>query len=125
VTITTSLCRIETDGGRFARHTGVPLAPGAYCLLRVRDSGEGMSGETLSRIFDPFFTTKFTGRGLGLAAVLGIVRGHRGGLAVRSRPGRGTVFEVAFPAVEADAPTAPGDPPAPRPTAAATGLVPA
>lgn len=73
-----------------------PLA-GDYVVLQVSDTGCGMTEETLSHIFDPFFTTKFMGRGLGLAALLGIVRGHRGTLKVRTTPGRGTTFEVFFP----------------------------
>jgi PAS domain S-box-containing protein len=77
---------------------GVP--PGTYVTLEVRDAGCGMDAVTLSRIFDPFFTTKFTGRGLGLAAVMGIVRGHRGALHVESAPGKGSSFKVLFPASE-------------------------
>ncbi len=73
------------------------LAPGQYVFLRVADTGCGMDAEMLERIFDPFFTTKFIGRGLGLAAVLGTVRGHRGGIHVESRPAEGTTFEVLFP----------------------------
>lgn len=81
---------------------GWRLPPGAradhYVLLQVEDNGCGMSAETLSRIFDPFFTTKFSGRGLGLSAVLGIARRHGGGLRIRSREGEGTLFELILPA---------------------------
>jgi CheY-like chemotaxis protein len=82
--------------------TGEPLPPGPYVELTVRDDGEGMDEARMARIFEPFFTTKATGRGLGLAATQGIVRGHRGGLKVESVPGRGTTFRVLLPATAAD-----------------------
>ncbi|HEX7088189.1 MAG TPA: PAS domain-containing protein [Vicinamibacterales bacterium] len=82
-----------------ALYLGSDLPEGSYVCLEVADTGHGMSSETVARIFDPFFTTKFTGRGLGLAAVLGIVRTHRGALDVETREGVGTSFRVYLPAV--------------------------
>jgi PAS domain S-box-containing protein len=83
-------------------HPSFDLAEGRYVYLEVRDDGCGMSPETLARIFDPFFTTKFTGRGLGLAAVLGIVRAHRGAIKVTSQTGCGTIFTLIFPVLRED-----------------------
>ncbi len=76
-----------------------PLEEGLYTYIEVADTGCGIAPHQLPNIFDPFFTTKFTGRGLGLAAVQGIVRGHKGAIKVHSEPGRGTSFRVLFPAV--------------------------
>jgi two-component system, cell cycle sensor histidine kinase and response regulator CckA len=76
------------------------LKPGRYITLEVNDSGCGMDRETLEKIFDPFFTTKFTGRGLGLAAVSGIIRGHKGAFKVYTAPGQGSTFKVFFPVAD-------------------------
>ena len=78
---------------------GRHIAPGQYVMLEVHDNGCGIDEADMRRIFEPFFTTKFTGRGLGLAAVSGIVRGHKGAIRVYSFPGKGTTFKVLFPAV--------------------------
>ncbi len=77
---------------------GQPLSTGVYCYFEVSDTGCGMDRETIDKIFDPFFTTKFTGRGLGMSAILGIVRGHKGAIKVYSEIGRGTSFKILFPA---------------------------
>ncbi len=82
---------------------GEQLAEGEYVLLEVQDTGVGIAQEVLGRIFDPFFSTKFAGRGLGLAAVLGIVRGHKGALCVISTPGEGSLFRMLLPAQGAGA----------------------
>ncbi len=74
------------------------LPEGLYTYLEVADTGDGMEKEVINRIFDPFYTTKFTGRGLGMAAVLGIVRGHGGAIKIYSEPGKGTTIKVLLPA---------------------------
>jgi len=79
---------------------GESTGAGTNVCLEITDTGSGMSAETKARIFEPFFTTKFTGRGLGLAAVHGIVRGHHGVMEVESELGRGTTFRLLFPGAE-------------------------
>ncbi|MBN2310183.1 MAG: PAS domain S-box protein [Candidatus Hydrogenedentes bacterium] len=113
--ITNASDALESKEGRIAirtglarRHDAAPrdtglvgeLTPGDYVYVEVSDTGCGMSEATRQRMFDPFYTTKFAGRGLGLAAVLGIVRGHGGALDVRSEEGRGTTFRAFFPCSE-------------------------
>ncbi len=96
------------------RQTLGEVDPGIFAFIEVSDTGSGMDADTVARIFDPFFTTKATGRGLGLAAVQGIVRGHRGLVTVYSELGRGTTFKVLLPHSAAsselttDEPNAPG-----------------
>lgn len=79
-----------------------PLPEGRYACIEICDTGCGMAPETLHKIFDPFFTTKFTGRGLGMAAVLGIVRGHHGAIIIQSKLSEGSTFTVLFPAANAE-----------------------
>jgi nitrogen-specific signal transduction histidine kinase len=89
---------------------GEGLRAGTYVVPTVADSGAGMDAGTKARIFDPCFTTKFSGRGLGLAAVTGIVRGHQGAITVEFSPGCGSTFRVYLPAA-AQAARAGGDQP--------------
>ena len=103
VTVTTQTQTVDEE---YARNFDMAysLQPGLYVALEVHDNGSGMTAETQRKIFDPFFTTKFHGRGLGLSAVQGIVRGHKGALRVYSEPGHGTTFKILFPASGATAP---------------------
>ncbi len=81
---------------------GQPMEAGRYLVLSVADTGCGIEPQVLSRIFDPFFTTKTTGRGLGLSAMLGILKGHKAGIHIETEVGQGTTFQVFFPALGAD-----------------------
>jgi PAS domain S-box-containing protein len=102
VTVSTAAGMYRAEA--FARSAaGGASKSGTYVVLEVLDDGVGMDASTVAQMFDPFFTTKFTGRGLGMAAVLGIVRGHEGAIDVESSPGKGTRIRVFFPASEAAA----------------------
>ncbi|MCE1205755.1 MAG: response regulator [Holophagaceae bacterium] len=98
-----TLTAVELGTGHWAE----AIEPGLYAVLEVSDQGHGIHGAMLPRIFDPFFSTRDLGRGLGLAAALGIVRGHRGGIQVESIPDVGSVFRVHFPAPESQVSSTP------------------
>jgi PAS domain S-box-containing protein len=113
--ITNAWEAIGADGGTITVRTGereveqevlnpaapaIPIHPGRYVTLEVVDTGCGMPPDLLNRIFDPFFSTKFMGRGLGLSALLGILRGHGGSIQVHSEPGQGSTFRLFLPVTE-------------------------
>jgi PAS domain S-box-containing protein len=97
-TVTVSLSSTGPEVLRAGHFRPPPEAVEQYVMLDVRDNGIGMDQATQARIFDPFFTTKFTGRGLGLAATLGALQGHKGSISVESALGKGTCFRLLFPA---------------------------
>ncbi len=107
VTVATSMADVEEG---FVDAMGEDVAPGRYVSIAVSDTGSGIDEEKKTRIFDPFFTTKFTGRGLGLAAVAGILRSHKGAITLESAPGRGSTFQVFLPAAETYVPESEQEP---------------
>jgi PAS domain S-box-containing protein len=101
VTIATRAQAVSETDRILDEVTAHPLAPGSYVCFEVADTGCGMDNETRKKIFDPFFTTKFIGRGLGLAALAGIVQQHSGAIDLETAPGQGATFRVFLPAVAA------------------------
>ncbi len=121
-TITISVGVASLDQETLARMpAAAALAEGPYAWLEVADTGVGMDAETCARIFDPFYSTKFAGRGLGMAVVHGVVRGHGGGILIDSAPGRGTTIRVFFPRIQA--PTSDVEAAAPAATPGPRGAV--
>lgn len=104
-------------------HTIEKPPPGLYAYVDVRDTGCGMDEDTVKRLFEPFFTTKFTGRGLGMASVLGVVQGHGGAILVTTAPGQGTAMRVLFPAIAAPVSAIPAAETPPRKGAERTATI--
>jgi signal transduction histidine kinase/CheY-like chemotaxis protein len=117
VTVATAAREVTADE-LHAAPPGGPAAAGRHVVLTVSDTGCGMTDEVKARLFDPFYTTKSAGRGLGLSAVLGIVRGHGGAIRVDTRPRAGTRFTVLLPASPGAAPLPPPEAPTPFPETA-------
>jgi PAS domain S-box-containing protein len=98
--VNVSLAKLEVIADKiFEDYNGKPIPPGQYACLEVTDNGCGMDEATISRLFEPFYTTKFTGRGLGMSVVLGIIKSHDGALQLFSKLGQGTSFKVYLPAL--------------------------
>ncbi|MBL4774804.1 MAG: response regulator [Mariprofundus sp.] len=95
-----SIVHRQLDGRDAKRFLDTDLKPGHYAVLVVQDNGMGMDAAIIEHIFDPFFTTKFAGRGLGMSAILGILRAHDAGMEINSEPGKGTTMSVWFPAID-------------------------
>jgi PAS domain S-box-containing protein len=117
--ITLKTGRLLCDTAFFEKRVTYEALPtGEYVYLEIKDNGSGMDGQTLEKVFDPFFTTKFTGRGLGLAAAVGVIRAHRGTIALSSSPRQGTTVTLLFPPAAAPTDTrrarAAGTPPHPE-----------
>ncbi len=101
IVVKTAVSKISNDQkSEYWEYTGELKQPGDYVVIQIEDNGAGMDDETIEKIFDPFFTTKEKGSGLGLAAALGIIRGHKGGISVESEPQNGTIFKLYFPVCE-------------------------
>ncbi|MEN9572859.1 MAG: hypothetical protein RL514_714 [Verrucomicrobiota bacterium] len=105
--------RVTADNVILTADSPLPLAPGRYCRISVKDHGTGIKPENLSKVFDPYFTTKEKGTGLGLATSYSIVKKHDGIITVESTPGAGTEFHVHLPASEKQVPAAAPAPVAP------------
>ncbi|MCY3412178.1 MAG: PAS domain S-box protein [Candidatus Heimdallarchaeota archaeon] len=95
-----SLSKLKFNSGEAMKTFQIELKPGEYLLLEVQDNGAGIEQDIIERIFDPFYSTKFTGRGLGLAVVQGIIKGHSGAIKVSSEINKGTTFKVLIPVGE-------------------------
>ncbi len=100
IVLSTGVMDVDSDYLSGVNVENYAINTGKYVWIEVSDTGCGMDEQTKMRLFEPFFTTKFTGRGLGMSAILGIVRGHRGAIKVYSELGRGTTIKILFPAVD-------------------------